>query len=242
MEGIEVALQATVLARTPTRLPPTETPIRPTSSHTAQPSATSTPIPTNTPLPSLTPTYSVLRGYVVPAQVSCRYGPGAVYLYKYGLVGGSRLEIIGRLPDASWILIQAIGGDNPCWVNAELFDIEGDVISVAPVDVHVVMAWSPYYSALTGVSASRTEDTVTVFWDLLILRAGDDSGQIPYVVEAWTCVNGQIEFNAIGSWTFAAEIQDEKGCAEPSYARVFAAEKHGYTQWVVVPIPPHPTP
>ncbi|HLF89379.1 MAG TPA: hypothetical protein VI451_10560 [Anaerolineales bacterium] len=33
-----------------------------------------------------------------------------MYLYKYGLVGGSNLEIIGRTDLGDWVLIQAIGG------------------------------------------------------------------------------------------------------------------------------------
>ena len=232
MQGIEAALAATDLARQPTTTP--------LPAPTALPSATPSVPPTFTPLPTLTPTYQVLRGVVIPDRVNCRYGPGAVYLYKYGLSAGNRLEIIGRLEDASWVLVQAIGGNNPCWVNAELFDIQGDLLTVAPMDVHVVMAWSPYYSALTGVSATRNGDTVTVFWNPLVLRAGDDSEQTPYVVEAWVCQDGEIVFQPVGSWTTAANVTDEAGCAEESYMRVFAAEKHGYTQWIAIAVPPHP--
>jgi hypothetical protein len=32
-------------------------------------------------------------------------------------------------------------------------------------------------------------------------------------------------------------VQDQTGCSEPSHARLFAAEKHGYTRPVEVPWP-----
>jgi hypothetical protein len=242
LANLDAALAATALARTPTAAPPTFTPESTEPPATEPPTDTPAPPATNTPPPTLTPTFQVLRGLVIPERVNCRYGPGAVYLYKYGLLAGTPMEIIGRREDAAWVLIQAVGGNNPCWVNAELLDFDGDLMTVAPVDVHVVLAWSPFYDALTGVSAARDGDTVTVFWNLLQLRAGDDSGQTPYVVEAWVCQAGEIIFEAIGSWTFAADVTDERSCDEASYVRVFAAEKHGYTKWVVVPWPPHPEP
>ncbi len=117
--------------------------------------------------------------------------------------------------------------------------IEGDVTSLEPKDPHIVLPWSPYYDHLTGVSAVRNGDEVTVFWNPLYLRAGDDSLQTPYVVEAWVCQNGEFVFSPVGAYTSAAKVTDERGCDEQSHARVFAAEKHGYTQWVNIPWPPH---
>ena len=221
---------------------PTETPSltpTPTSTPTVTPTATPTltPTSTQTDTPTITPTYAILRGRVIPERANCRYGPGAPYLYKYGLVGGSNLEIIGRTDQGTWILIQAIGGNNPCWVKADLMEIQGDVMSVAPVAPDVVQAWSPYYAPLTNVSAVREGDNVTVFWSQLVLRAGDDSEQVPYVVEAWVCQDGEIVFTPVGSYQTAALVVDEKGCDEPSHARVMAAEKHGYTRPVEVPWP-----
>ncbi|MCJ7625581.1 MAG: hypothetical protein MUO76_18970 [Anaerolineaceae bacterium] len=233
----------------PTHLPAATETITPTLSpsgtiiSTLTPTQTATPTlspsATSTATPTITPTYAILRGRVIPEHLNCRYGPGVMYLYKYGLLGGSNLEIIGRTDLGIWILIQAIGGNNPCWVNAAMMEIQGDVMSVAPVDPHIVLAWSPYYGALTGVSAIRDGDEVTVFWDPLPMRAGDDSEQIPYVLEAWVCVDGQIVFTPIGVYYIAAKVSDELGCAEPSHARVLAAEKHGYTPWIKVPWPAH---
>lgn len=230
----------------------TETPtLTPTATSTETPTPTQTPTPTITLTPSITPTYAVIRGKVElddpEGRLSCRFGPGVMYLYKYSVANTTVLEIIGRLELSDWILVQAVGGSNPCWVNGNYMELRGDIQTVAPVDPHKVLAWSPYYDALTGVSAVRDGDVVTVFWNPLILRAGDDSGQVPYVVEAWVCVDGEITFTPVGVYSLAAEVLDEPGCDEPSYVRVFAAEKHGYTQWRVVDWPqvnpaPSPTP
>ena len=40
-----------------------------------------------------------------------------------------------------------------------------------------------------------------------------------------------------GAKVVVADIRDEWGCAEPSHARVTAAEKHGYTRFVEVAWP-----
>jgi hypothetical protein len=153
------------------------------------------------------------------------------------LVGGSNLEIIGRTDLGDWILIQAIGGNNPCWMKAEFMDIQGETLTLAPVDVHIILPWSPYYGPLTGVSAIRVGDTVTVSWAPLTLREGDEADPVPYVVEAWVCQSEQLVFTPVGSFPPAVEILDESGCAEPSHGRVMAAEKHGYTWPVEVPWP-----
>jgi hypothetical protein len=195
--------------------------------------------------PTITPTYAVLRGKVTAEQLACRFGPGAMYLFKYSVFKDTVLEIIGRMELSSWILIQAVGGNNPCWVNGEFIEVRGEIRAVAPADPHQVLAWSPYYDALTGVSAERNGEVVTVFWNQLFLRDGDSSEQVPYVVEAWVCRDGEIVFAPVGAYALAAEVIDEPGCAQPSYARVMGAEKHGYTQWRVVEWPqanPFPTP
>jgi hypothetical protein len=184
--------------------------------------------------PTITPTYAILRGTVLE-QSNCRYGPGAAYLYKYGLYAGNNVEIIGRNEVGTWIVVRGIGGTNPCWVKASLLNIRGDVMSVAPGSLPLPQ--SPYYGPLSGVSAMRSENNVTISWNPLVLRAGDDSLQFPYLVEAWLCKDGQLSFNPIGTWDTIVVVQDEPGCSEPSHARVYGVEKHGYTVWVAVPWP-----
>jgi hypothetical protein len=146
--------------------------------------------------------------------------------------------VIGRIDDGTWVLIQAIGGHNPCWVKADLMEIKGDVFALEPVAVDIIQAWSPYYAPLTGVSARRDGEIVTVFWHPLVLRAGDAADPVSYVVEAWVCLDGQIVFTPVGAYEEVVEITDEPGCAEPSRGQVLGAEKHGYTWPVVIPWPP----
>jgi len=169
-------------------------------------------------------------------RANCRYGPGAPYLYKYGLVPGSNLEVYGRNDRGTWILVRAIGGSNPCWVKASLMEVKGDVMSVAPT--YIPLPMSPYYAPPTGVSATRNSNEVTIFWNAISFRAGDDTASPPYLVEAWICTGGELVFTPLGSYATALKVQDEAGCAEPSHGRVFGVEKHGYTRWVEIPWPP----
>ncbi len=234
----------------------TPIPATPTSTATPQPTLTATPTSTQTPSPTFTdtatpaptstftptptpiPTYVKLRGQVIIDQAVCHYGPGAPYLYKYGVYKGSNLEIIARAEPGEYIEIQAIGGNNPCWVNPKYLQIKGDLMTVRPIDpIDSPLPMSPYYAPPTNYSARRDGNTVTVFWSQLVLRAGDDSEQIPYIVEAWVCKEGKIIFTPVGTRALAVKIEDEPGCSTPSHARLIAAEKHGYTKPVTIPWP-----
>jgi hypothetical protein len=212
----------------------------PTSTATPEPTATQTPSPTATASPTPVPTYVKLRGQVNQPHVVCHYGPGQPYLYKYGLVGGSNLEIIRRVVPGTYIEVQAIGGNNPCWVNPEWMDIKGNITDLQPVAPEdVKLPFTPYYSNyLTGVSARRDGHQVTVGWEPFYLRPGDDSEQYSYLVEAWVCIGGEIVFQPVGTYDTTLTFADEPGCDEPSHARAYAVEKHGYTKWVQVPWPP----
>ena len=224
---------------TPTLTPPLTETAAPSSTPlpTQTLTETPTPTPTETPTPTITPTYTILRGKVLE-QSNCRYGPGSPYLYKYGLYPGTVLEIIGRNDLGTWVVVQAIGGSNPCWVKATLLQIRGDVMSVAPT--YLPLPQSPYYGPVTGVSAVRSGSEVTISWNPVILRAGDDSEQIPYVIEAWVCKDGKLVFTPVGSYATLVNLQDEPGCSEPSHGFLYAAEKHGYTKGVTIPWPKHP--
>jgi len=217
-------------------LPPATLTLTASPSATATRTGTATPSPTSTASPQ--PTYLILRGEVNAEQVSCFYGPSRAYLFKYLLIGGSVLEIIGILPDTQYIQVRAIGGTNPCWMNLEWMDVRGDVEmlqQIYPKDI--LLPASPYYGPLTTVSAVREGSQVTISWDPLFLRAGDDSLQEPYLVETWICQDGHLTFIPIGAYVTLANVTDEPGCTEQSHGRVYGVEKHGYTRYVVVPWP-----
>lgn len=217
---------------------PTETT---TSTETATP--TFTPTATDTSTPTVTPTYveSLRAKVIVDGRLTCRFGPGEPYLYKFTFAGTANIELVGRMENSNWVLAQAIGGNNRCWVNGgpEFLQINGDPNSLPPRDPHVVMPWSTYYGPMSNVGASRSGNIVTVTYGGLVLvpSRGDESLQTPYVLEAWVCQDGEFKFIAVGSYNYAAEVVDEPGCAEESHGRVAAAEKHGYTAFVEVPWP-----
>ncbi|HEY9089634.1 MAG TPA: hypothetical protein VIO36_15795 [Anaerolineaceae bacterium] len=228
-----------------TAIPPTIAPTA-TASPTALPSATLTAtatasaMPTITQTPTIQPTYAVLRGTVMVGQAVCHYGPGQPYLYKYGVIQGNRLEILRRVEPGAYVEVRAIGGDNPCWLNPEYLDITGDLQSVQPVAPEdVKIPFSPYYpNPVAGVSATRSGSQVSIAWTPYVLKAGDDSEQYPYLIEAWVCREGEIEFEPKGFWQPFGQIEDQPGCAEPSHARLYAVDKHGYTPWIEIPWPP----
>lgn len=223
----------TTPAITPTNLA-TQTPpatVAPTSTRTLSP--TFTQVPTITPSP--VPTYSVLRGVVNEEHVMCFYGPSKAYLYKYGLLGGNRLEILGILKDTGYLQIKAIGGSNPCWMNMQFMDIQGDMALLQPIDpLEVKLPFSPYYGALDSVVATRSGNEVTISWSPLELRAGDDSEQEPYLVETWVCQGGSLVFIPFGVYETEVTVLDEPGCSQPSFGRVYGVEKHGYTPYLKI--------
>ncbi len=217
---------------------------KPTSTTSPLPSATdnptSTQLPPSTQTPTLPPTdtpiptYIVLRGEVLERS-NCRYGPGAPYLYKYGLVPGSNLEVIGRNDLGTWILVRAIGGDNPCWVKASLMELQGQVMNLEPT--YLPLPASPYYKPPYGVQAERQGDQVVVKWVWVSLRAGDETAESPYLIEAWLCQAGQLVFTPIGPLGPEVTMTDEQSCPEPSHGRIALVEKHGYSQWTEIPWP-----
>ena len=208
--------------------------LAPTPTNTSSSTPTYTSTPTNTP----EPTYVVLRGTVNQKHVSCFYGPSKTYLYKYGLLKGNRLDIIGYMADTGYIEVQAIGGSNPCWMNLEWMDVQGDINMVQPIDpLAIKLPQSPYYGALTWVKAIRTGDDVFITWEELGMSPGDDSEQEPYLVEAWVCRDGKLIFVPVGAYYTETTIVDEPGCSEPSFGRVYGVEKHGYTKPREIPWP-----
>jgi len=227
-----------VLIATHTPSPEPTIPPTPTLTPGSNPTRTQPPTEASTKTAPLTstpiPTYVILHGEVL-VRSNCRYGPGAPYLYKYGLVPGSNLEVIGRNDLGTWILVQAIGGDNPCWLKASLMDIKGDVMNVAPT--YIPLPQSPYYGPPEWVLASRNGTEVTVYWKSIQYIAGDETAEAPYLIEAWVCVDGKLIFTPVGSYETQTIILDEPGCSEPSHGRLYFVEKHGYSRWIKIPWP-----
>jgi hypothetical protein len=235
---------------TPTRSPtmtasPTATDTA-TSTLTPTPSASPSPTGTSTPdytatitlTPSRTPTATAtpeIRGRVLE-QSNCRYGPGAAYLYEWGLYPDNRVTVLGRNQDGSWVYVHPWYYVWNCWVKTSLLDLTADVFN-AP-QVWTLLPRTEFYGPPGNVSANRVGDEVTVFWTPIYMSVDDNRG---YLIEAWLCQAGQIQFTAVNPWQPPIALHDEAGCQEPSSARIYTAEKHGYTSYVLIRWPPHPT-
>jgi len=192
---------------------------------------TITPTPSITPFPSITPTFDSPNVTVVE-QTNCRYGPGAAYLYEYGLYSGDRYDVVGRNQLGTWVYLEPKFGGNRCWAKTSLLNIEGDIFQV--VEYYSPLPFSQLYKPPASVTTSRDGDTVTIGWSAVYMTEDDYRG---YLLELWLCQDGQIVFTPIHSDEIIINVTDEDGCFESSSGRLYTAEKHGYTFWVPVPWP-----
>ena len=222
-----------VAAPTETAIPPT--PIPPTETFTPTlppPTASSTSTPTEI------PTVDSLKAVVTADTLSCRYGPGAEYLYFYGFRKDFKLTLIGRAHASNWVMVDGL--EHKCWVNQKFISVEGD-----PQTLRVTypgeyeLPESPYYAPPAVLSAENNGGTITVKWTDVELRAGDeeDADMFIYIIEVWRCEGGQIVFEALASNYPEVTFVDEGGCAEPSHGRVFFQEKHGFAGPAEIPWP-----
>jgi len=220
-------------------LAPTETPTT-TLTNTppaASPEATFTPTATATSTP-----IASLDGEVQADKLACRYGPGDLYLYQFGLIQGNKMQVLGRDIHSEWVYVQVQGYDSPCWVNAKYINVNGDIAaleSVYPGKVNIPLSY--YWPAPTNVYAARTADgkQVSIYWDEYILPDGElESPDSPrYLAELWLCKDGKLTFNSIFVWQNNLLVDDEAGCSEPSSGVMYLVEKHGYSGPVTIPWP-----
>ncbi len=219
---------------------PTQTLISP--SPTIAPTQTITPTQTFTPIPPTSapteiPFVESLNAIVTAENLSCRYGPGAEYLYLYGLQKDTKIKLIGRTDGNNWVMVK---GKKPCWLNAKFIEIQGDPqqLKVTYPDEYTLPV-SPYYAAPTVLSANRSGNSVTVRWTDVELRAGDeeDENMFIYIIEVWRCEGGKIIFDPFASNDSEIVFIDEPGCSAPSHGRVFFQEKHGFAGPAEIPLP-----
>ena len=235
---------------------PTETASStPTATLTITPSSTYT--STATALSTETPTYEVFNGVVLAEQLACRYGPGAPYLYHYGLRKGNEVQALGRSDTGAgtWVYVQI--DDRFCWINANpaLVQLSGDVSSLElyyPEKVLLIPFNNPKFPSPNDVNAVRLKersDRVNVSWKGFDLALGDREGpdRPLFLIEFWTCKGGDIVFTPMGSSNTYSEIMyieidDEANCSGLSHGRIYMSHKDGYVGPVEIPWPAHPTP
>jgi len=208
-----------------------EVPVSVTASLTALFSPSPTYTPTITLTATITPTPAPIIAAVLE-QANCRYGAGAAYLYQYGLYPGENYVLVARNMAGDWVYVQPRYGGNKCWANVMVFDIKGDVLSLAPL--RTLLPKTQFYYPPRGVHAVRQGNEVIVSWEDIPMSLDDDRG---YLIEVWLCQDGQYVFAALQTYQTIINIIDEPGCSEPSSGRLYGAEKHGYTNWVAIPWP-----
>jgi hypothetical protein len=222
----------TLAPATNTSVPPTVTKVA--STRTPLPTATDTELPSPTVVSCQPPSEAVVSA----ENLSCRYGPGAVYLYRTGLTQGDVVDILGRADTAygTWIRVQT-RWEEPvkCWVNSsnKFVDIpQGDVTCLDPIypeKAPLIQFNTDLFPKPSNVEASRSEDLVFIQWQGYDLLPGDKPDQSPrYLVETWTCQGGKIVFTPYGTDETFAQVRDEGGCAEPSHGQVYMAHVDGY--------------
>ena len=90
------------------------------------------------------------------------------------------------------------------------------------------------YRPPTSIQAIRDGNKVTIYWNAVWMTEDDYEG---YLIEAYLCQDGQLVFMPIKCKPPLSEnigllgiiVNDEPGCLVPSSARIYTAEKHGYT-------------
>jgi hypothetical protein len=225
------------------RVSPTETvsPIPATETHTLIPTTTFTltPSPTETQTQTPIPTVESLRAKVIVDKLSCRYGPGALYLYLFALNGNAIIKLIGRTDGNNWVMVE--NSPYKCWVNANFLEIQGDPKSLPIVYPGYKLIVSPYYPGPSWANATRDGNSVEIWWEPVPISPGKfaDENMQQYLVEVWRCENGEILFETLGTNYPAIRVEnDEPGCSAPSHGRVYLQEKHGYGGPVEIPWPP----
>ncbi len=242
----EVTAEVTRLVEVPVTVTPS-----PTLTLTSTPDYTATPTltPSVTRKPTLTPTWNPPKVSIL-AHSACFFGPDREYLFKYGLAATVWMRVIGRTEDGTWLFIKA--GDDPdwngCWIETEKVKFLQGAVSDVPV-YWMSLPHSPYYYPPRSYIATRDGNVVTIAFETIWMTEDDYRG---YFIEAWVCQGGKQVFEVRGVpaplpmpplreniGAKSATFIDEPGCSQPSSARLYAVEKHGYTNYQIITWPAH---
>ena len=212
---------------------PTQTATKtPTPTKTSTPTITFTPSITPSPTISPTPTIDFPDVTVSEASAHCRYGPGTAYLHAADLYAGDHGLVWNRNYAGTWLWVRFDKLHYACWVAASVTEIEGDVFSVSTYSPPLPK--STLYGPPEKVVAERSGDQVVVTWEEVWMTVDDDRG---YLIEARVCQNGYLIDMAVHTDGTSYTFLDETSCDGESKGRLYAVEKHGYTDPVQIPWP-----
>jgi hypothetical protein len=162
----------------------------------------------------------------------CRYGPGTAYLHAADLYEGDQGQLWNRNHPGTWLWVKFDKIHYACWVAASVVEVSGDIFSVVPY-FHPLPK-STLYGPVQAVVADRNGDTVTVIWDEVWMTEDDFRG---YLIEAQVCQNGFFIDAAFHTEKTILNILDEQTCDRQSNGKLYAVEKHGYTDPIKIPWP-----
>ncbi len=219
--------------------PPTETATAtptPTASFTPTltptPTITLTPSITHTPSITPTPTFDFPDVEVNVRSAHCRYGPAVGYLHAADLYEGDHGLVWNRNYNASWLWVRFDKLHYACWVSATVVDIEGDPFSV--VTYFPALPKSTLYGPVKKVDAVRDGDRVTVTWEGIWMTDDDYRG---YMIEAQICADAGLIDVVVAIDGTSYTFNDKTTCDRLSSGKLYAVEKHGYTDPISIPWP-----
>lgn len=200
------------------------------------PAPTLPPLPSDTPTPS--PTFAVWAGRVNVDRTNCRAGPGAPYISVAVLNRNTAVTVTGRDVTSEWLYLNfqsANEGLKRCWVETKPIDLAGgDVASLENYypGVYQIPFWGDYKPP-ENVDISRSGNFVSIVWkdpNLLELSERENARSPRFIIEAWVCRDGALEFTVLGILdNTSLIIEDQKGCAELSSGLLYSAGRHGYS-------------
>jgi hypothetical protein len=210
-----------------------------TATPTATNTATITPTPSHTPTPTITltpsitptPTYDFPDATVLQ-QAHCRYGPNKAYLHAGDLYEGDHGLVWNINYGATWLWVSWDKQSWPCWIAASLVEVDGNVENLA-VYYHQLPK-STLYGPVKKVEATRQGNDVVVDWEGIWMTEDDFRG---YMIEATVCRDGYMISLVVQTDGTSYLFDDDPSCEADSSARLYAVEKHGYTDFVNVPWP-----
>jgi len=123
--------------------------------------------------------------------------------------------------------------DRHCWASAYVLDVVGDIWTV--VEYYHPLPFTTWIGPPKNVQATRKGDEVTVTWDPISYRFPEDLKG--YLIEADLCTRGSRIPTALHVNGASATLTDESGCSGSPNAKLYAVEKHGYTDPVRIPWP-----
>jgi hypothetical protein len=229
----------TAIVPSPTVALPTETSIPTmtfTPTETTVPTSTFTATITPTPTIPATPTFN-FPSVTVNKQAHCRYGPSVAYLHAADLYPGDAGTVRGRYIYSNWLYVKFDKLNYFCWVAPSVVDVVGDVKTVAYKELNLQSIGSNMYGPPKGVTAVRNGNEVLINWEQVKMTKDDDRG---YLLELFVCQDTIYKWwtdSYPTQYSTSYEVQDEPGCAQPSSGKLYAVEKHGFSDPVDIPWP-----